>query len=53
MKSGMCTTTCDRGFHICCSLCWVLNCDDKCNFVKYNFVEYTECELMKEMEVED
>ena len=45
MKSSMCTTTCDRGFHICCNLCWVLNCDDKCDFV-----EDTECELMKTKE---
>lgn len=45
MKSSMCSTTCDRGFHICCKLCWVLNFDDKCNFV-----EDTECELMEETE---
>ena len=45
MKSGMCTTTRDRGFHICCKECWVMDCDEMCNFV----VD-TDCPLMKEME---
>ena len=45
MKSSMCTTTCDRGFHICCKECWVMDCDERCDFV----VDI-ECELMKKTE---
>lgn len=46
MKSSMCTTTCDRGFHICCKECWVMDCDERCNLV----INAAECKLMKKTE---
>ena len=45
MKISMCKTTCDRGFHICCKECWVIDCDEMCDYIFDNI-----CPLMKEME---